>query len=251
MTDPAITKIHPLPAQEDLSDAEIEALYSQGSDDLPWVRVNFVTSVDGAATHQGLSGGLSDAADKRVFGILRRLCDVVVVGAGTVRAEGYTAMRVDEAAERSRTEHGLTAHPVFAIVSASLDLDPASPIFTEAPARPIVLTTELSHTLAREALAEVADVVICGVERVEAGVLVRALADRGLGRIHCEGGPHIFGDLIAAREIDELCLTVSPRLESGIASRIATGASPINPVGLRLAHTLVAGDTLLLRYVRA
>jgi riboflavin biosynthesis pyrimidine reductase len=251
MADPAITKVYPLPAQEGLSDDEIEALYSQGADDLPWVRVNFVSSVDGAATHQGLSGGLSDAADKRVFGILRRLCDVVVVGAGTVRAEGYTAMRVDPAAERSRTEHGLTAHPVFAIVSASLDLDPASPIFREAPERPIVLTTELSHPLAREALAEVADVVICGRERVEANVLVRSLADRGLGRIHCEGGPHIFGDLIAAREIDELCLTLSPRLESGIASRIATGASPINPVGLHLAHTLVAGDTLLLRYVRA
>jgi riboflavin biosynthesis pyrimidine reductase len=236
MTDPAISKVYPLPAQEGLGDDEIEALYSQGSDDLPWVRVNFVSSVDGAATHQGLSGGLSDAADKRVFGILRRLCDVVVVGAGTVRAEGYSAMRVD---------------PVFAIVSASLDLDPASPIFGEAPERPIVLTTELSHPLAREALADVADVIICGRERVEANVLVRSLADRGLGRIHCEGGPHIFGDLIAAREIDELCLTLSPRLESGIASRIATGASPINPVGLHLAHTLVAGDTLLLRYVRA
>ncbi|MFF1878477.1 pyrimidine reductase family protein [Leifsonia sp. NPDC058230] len=251
MTDPAITKLYPLPAQEGLGDAEIEALYSHGADDLPWVRVNFVTSADGAATHQGLSGGLSDAADKRVFGILRRLCDVVVVGAGTVRAEGYSAMRVDAAAERSRTAHGLTPHPAFAIVSASLDLDPASPIFTEAPERPIVLTTELSQPLAREALAEVADVLVCGRERVEAGVLVRALADRGLGRIHCEGGPHTFGDLIAAREVDELCLTVSPRLESGPATRIAAGASPINPVDLHLAHTLVAGDTLLLRYVRA
>ncbi|WP_431277892.1 pyrimidine reductase family protein [Leifsonia poae] len=208
-------------------------------------------SVDGAATHQGLSGGLSDAADKRVFDILRRLCDVVLVGAGTVRAEGYSAMRVDEVSERHRMAHGMTAHPVFAIVSASLDLDPASPIFTEAPERPIVFTTELSRPDTRDALAEVADVLIFGRDRVEAGQMIQALADRGLSRIHCEGGPHLLGDLIASRVLDELCLTLSPRLEAGVATRITAGASPINPVGLRLAHTLVAGETLLLRYVRA
>jgi riboflavin biosynthesis pyrimidine reductase len=85
---------------------------------------------------------------------------------------------------------------------------------------------------------------------VQADALVRALQDRGLNRIHCEGGPHLFGDLVAASAIDELCLTLSPRLEAGTASRIATGESPIAPVGLRLAHTLVAGDTVLLRYLR-
>jgi riboflavin biosynthesis pyrimidine reductase len=250
MTEPAIAKVHPLPAVEGLGDDDIAALYAAGADELPWVRVNFVSSVDGAATHQGLSGGLSDAADQRVFGILRRLCDVVVVGAGTVRAEGYSAMRVDDASVRARIAMDLTAHPVFAIVSASLDLDPASPIFSAAPERPIVLTTELARPDFRDALAEVADVIVCGRVRVEADVMVRVLSERGLGRIHCEGGPHLFGDLIAASELDELCLTVSPRLEGGVASRISAGASPIAPVGLRLAHTLVSGDTLMLRYVR-
>jgi len=250
MTDTAIARVYPLPAEEGLGDEDLAALYSDGAGDLPWLRVNFVSSVDGAATHGGLSGGLSDDADKRVFAILRRLCDVVVVGAGTVRAEGYAAMRVDEASERWRAEHGRTAHPVFAIVSASLDLDPASPIFRDAPVRPIVLTTERSREDTREALSEVADVVVCGRDRVEVDVLVRVLNERGLGRIHCEGGPHLFGDLIASGELDELCLTISPRLEAGVATRISSGASPIVPVGLRLAHTLVSGDTLLLRYVR-
>ena len=251
MTDPAIAKVYPLPAAESLTDDDLADLYSDGSGALPWLRVNFVSSVDGAATHGGLSGGLSDDADKRVFAILRRLCDVVVVGAGTVRAEGYAAMKVDEASERWRVEHGRSAHPVFAIVSASLDLDPASPIFREAPVRPIVLTTELSRPDTREALSEVADVIVCGRSRVQVEVLVRELDARGLRRIHCEGGPHLFGDLIASRQVDELCLTISPRLEAGVATRIASGASPIVPVGLRLAHTLVSGDTLLLRYVRA
>jgi len=250
MTEPTISRVYPLPAAEGLGDEDIAELYSQGTSREPWVRVNFVTSADGAATHQGLSGGLSDAADKRVFGILRRLCDVVLVGAGTVRAEGYSAMRVDPDSEHVRTAHGLTAHPVFAIVSASLDLDPASPIFQQAPERPIVYTTELSRPDTREALSEVADVVVCGRDRVEAGAMVKDLAARGLGRIHCEGGPHLFGDLIASRELDELCLTIAPRLEAGVATRVASGASPIAPIGMQLAHTLVSGSTLLLRYVR-
>lgn len=250
MTEPGITKVHPLPAVDGLGDDEIAALYAESAGDGPWVRVNFVSSVDGAATHQGLSGGLSDEADKRVFAILRRLCDVVVVGAGTVRAESYSAMRVDAVSERIRSEAGMTPHPVFAIVSAALDLDPASPIFADAPLRPIILTTESSRPDAREALAEVADVVVCGRDRVEPDVLVRVLNERGLGRIHCEGGPHLFADLIATGVLDELCLTISPRLEAGVASRISAGASPIVPVGLRLAHTLISGDTLLLRYLR-
>lgn len=250
MSDDPIVQAFPAPVPEGLTDDGIAALYSAEVGALPWVRVNFVSSVDGAATHQGLSSGLSGGADQRVFGILRRLCDVVVVGAGTVRAEGYGAMRVDEAAERARISAGLAPHPVFAIVSASLDLDPASPIFTDAPVRPIILTTELSRSSTRAALEAVADVVVCGRERVQADALVRVLGERGLGRIHCEGGPHLFGDLVAASALDELCLTVSPGLEAGAASRIASGESPIAPVGLRLAHVLVSGDTLLLRYLR-
>ena len=144
----------------------------------------------------------------------------------------------------------MTEHPVFAIVSASLDLDPAAPIFREAPERPIIVTTELSRRDAREALAEVADVVICGEERVEPQRLIEGLTARGLTRIHCEGGPHLFGDLIAAGAVDELCLTVGATLEAGVASRISAGAAPILPVGMRLAHVLRSDDTLLLRYVK-
>ena len=249
MTEATIDAIFPLPAEEGIGDARIADLYSADAEPT-WLRVNFVSSIDGAATRQGLSGGLSDDADHRVFDILRRLCDVVVVGAGTVRAEGYGAMRVDEVSQRARREAGMTEHPVFAIVSASLDLDPAAPIFREAPERPIIVTTELSRRDAREALAEVADVVICGEERVEPQRLIEGLTARGLTRIHCEGGPHLFGDLIAAGAVDELCLTVGATLEAGVASRISAGAAPILPVGMRLAHVLRSDDTLLLRYVK-
>lgn len=249
MTEPSIDRVHPFPAVRDLSDAQLRELYDADAGS-PWLRVNFVSSLDGAATQQGLSGGLSGDADRRVFDLLRQLCDVVVVGAGTVRTEGYGALRVDEVSQRIRREAGRTDHPVFAIVSAALDLDPASPIFRLAPQRPIVATVESTPLDVRETFAAVADVVVCGRERVEPDRLVGLLAERGLKRIHCEGGPHLFGDLIAADAVDELCLTLSPVLEAGAATRIAAGAAPALPSSMRLAHVLHSADTLLLRYRR-
>lgn len=237
----AIDRLWPDAASELSDDALVETLRD------PVLRVNFVSSVDGAATRNGLSGGLGDPADRRYFELLRRVADVVLVGAGTVRTEGYGPMRVSEESAAWRTANGLTPHPVFAIVSGSLDLDPESRIFTEAPIRPIVVTTT-----GREvgAFAERADVVETGTgERVEAAAVVEALRARGLTRILCEGGPRLFGSLLAADVVDELCVTVEPTLEAGIARRIAAGVLP-EPRGLELAHVLRSGSTLLLRYAR-
>jgi riboflavin biosynthesis pyrimidine reductase len=134
----------------------------------PSVRFNFVSSIDGAATADGLSGGLSGQADKRVFDILRRLCDVVLVGAGTLRAEGYGAMRLDPTSVQWRRANGLADQPVFAIGSGRLDLDAASTVFTEAPLRPVVVTIGASPHAKKEALSRVADVIVCGEARLDA-----------------------------------------------------------------------------------
>ena len=128
----------------DEGDADVLAWYEDGVPTdvrTPWLRVNFVASVDGAVTVDGLSGGLGSDADRRVFDLLRVPCDVVVVAAGTVRAEGYGPMRVDEHHATLRRERGFALQPRFAIVSGSLELDPEDPIFRDAPARPVVLTT--------------------------------------------------------------------------------------------------------------
>lgn len=213
----------------------------------PVLRVNFVASVDGAATRDGLSGGLGDPADRCHFELLRRAADVVLVGAGTVRAEGYGPMRVSEESAEWRVAHGLTPHPVFAIVSGSLDLDPASRIFVEAPVRPVILTTPGRDA---PAFAEVADVVETGGgEIVDAAAAVAALHERGLTRVLCEGGPQLFGALLAADVVDELCLTIEPTLEAGTARRIAAGLLP-QPRALELVHVLRSASTLLLRYAR-
>jgi riboflavin biosynthesis pyrimidine reductase len=238
--------------------ARIDRLWPDPADDItdddlvsvgePGVRVNFIASVDGAATTGGLSGGLGDAADKRRFELLRRVTDVVVVGAGTVRAEGYGPMRVSAESVAWRVAHGMPEHPVFAIVSGSLDLDPTSRIFTEAPVRPIVVTTENAQGL--DAFATVADVIVAGADHADLPAMLAALTDRGLTRVLCEGGPALFGSLLAADAVDELYLTVAARLEAGDAPRIASGEIPA-PRELRLKTVFRSTDTLLLTYARA
>ena len=214
------------------------------------LRVNFVASVDGAVTHDGRSGGLSGEADKRHFELLRRVCHVVLVGAGTVRDEGYGPIRVSEESARWRLANGLNEHPVFAIVSGSLALDPESRIFTEAPVRPIVVTsTRASASLVAE-FERVADVMVTGSSWVDIPGMVAALHARGLVQVLCEGGPTLFGSLLAADVVDELFLTVAPTLEVGDARRI-TLEELAEPRHLALASVLASGSTLLLRYRRA
>jgi riboflavin biosynthesis pyrimidine reductase len=217
----------------------------------PWLRVNFVASIDGAVTVDGLSAGLGSEADRRVFDLLRVPCDVVVVAAGTVRAEGYGPLVVDEYHADLRSRLGFAPQPRFGIVSRSLDLDPDDRIFRDAPTRPLVLTTRSADRARRDALARVADVVECGDEQVDGIELRTQLDDRGLRRVHSEGGPALFGALIRSGAVDEVCLTVAPLLAGGSAGRISSGDAPDVPVELALAHVVQSEGTLLLRYGRS
>ncbi|MFK4730884.1 pyrimidine reductase family protein [Agromyces mediolanus] len=229
---------------------QLLAAYAVPERATPRIRMNFVMSLDGAVTLDGRSGGLGDPADRLAMGVLRTLADVVLVGAGTVRAEGYGGLRLSPENVAWRREHGLGDVPRIAVVSAALDLDPRDPVFAEAEGRPLVLTHAASDPVRRAALAEVADLVDCGADRVEAALVRDALAERGLPQILCEGGPHLFGTLIDADLADELCLSLSPLLVSGSAGRIAQGLSQ-HARRMRLVHALPAGDLLLLRYARA
>ncbi len=248
MSNAVIAQAWPAPVAAPLDDERLIECYAAGRAARS-LRMNFVSSVDGAATAGGLSAGLSSPADKRVFDILRRLCDVVLVGAGTVRAEGYGAMRLDEASVQWRRANGLADQPVFAIVSGALRLDPGSAVFTEAPVRAIVVTIGASAGAKKEALSRVADVLVCGAERLDVSAMLDGLAKRGLRQVLCEGGPTLFGALLEADCVDELCLTISPQIEAGEAHRIAAGALS-RARRMRLHHVLVSGSTLLLRYSR-
>jgi riboflavin biosynthesis pyrimidine reductase len=232
--------------REDVSEETLRELYAY-PDGRPWLRANMVSSVDGAAAVAGRSEGLSSPADKRVFGLLRGLCDVVLIGAGTARAEGYRALRPKPAYAELRRSLGQRPAPALALVSGRLDLDPASELFAGTE-RTVVVTSAASDPAARDRLAEVADVVVAGEETVDLAAAVRALTDRGLPRVLCEGGPGLLADVAAAGVLDELCLTVTPLLAVGDARRITSGPDS-DPRPLRLASVLAEDDVLLLRYL--
>ncbi|GAA2223726.1 pyrimidine reductase family protein [Herbiconiux moechotypicola] len=218
----------------------------------PTLRVNFIQSIDGSATLGGLSGALGGPADKAVFDTLRAVSDVVLAGAGTARDEGYGALTVAERFVDWRVAHGLPPHPVMALVSGSLDLDPQSALFRQAPVRPIVFTTRRAPQDARERLREVADVVDAGEEHADPTTIRASLTARGLRQVLCEGGPSLFGAFVAADQVDELCLTTSPMLEGGAGPRIASAVGAASAArAMELDSLLRSGSMLLARWVRA
>ncbi|MFI5491282.1 pyrimidine reductase family protein [Actinoplanes sp. NPDC051859] len=214
----------------------------------PTLRVNFIASVDGAVTVDGLSGGLGGPGDKQIFDLLRASCDALVVAAGTVRTEKYDALRLDETGRAWRLEHGLPEFPLMVVVSDSLDLDPAQLIFADAPVRPLVVTR--ADRVPPPGLSEVAEIVALGDDEVDLAGMVAELHRRGATQILCEGGPRLFGSLLAADLVDEVCLTVSPLLAGGTAGRISAGPDGHAPRRMALESVLAADDMLFVRYAR-
>ncbi|MCA2216154.1 pyrimidine reductase family protein [Wangella sp. NEAU-J3] len=242
-----VQEVWPRPDDRSLDAEALVSRYPRS--DAPILRVNFVSSIDGAVTIDGVSGGLSGPGDKLVFGVLRTVCDALVVAAGTVRTEGYDGLRLGPRGRAWRRSHGLSEFPVMVVVSGSLDLDPAQLVFADAPVRPIVLTGAAAPAGRRAALAAVADVVTAGAPEFDPAAGLAALHGRGLTQLLCEGGPRLLGALTAADLVDELCLTVSPLLAGGDAGRIANGP-PTAPREMSLRHILRSDDMLCLRYAR-
>jgi riboflavin biosynthesis pyrimidine reductase len=230
-------------------DPDLPALY--GYPHGPWLRANMVSSVDGAASLESETRGLSSDTDRRVFALLRTLSDVIIVGAATVRDERYKPARPHELWRDLRT--GRTPTPPIAVVSARLDLDPAGPLIAAAPphARTIVITAVESPADRRAELARHADVIVAGDKTVDLKAAVSVLAERGHRHVLAEGGPHLLAELVEAGLMDELCLTISPLMAGPGASRIVAGALPsVQPLPLTLAHVLEDDSFLFCRYIR-
>ncbi|MCG8919338.1 pyrimidine reductase family protein [Actinokineospora sp. PR83] len=235
-----------------VDDTALERLYDYPEDlDRPWVQVNFVTSADGAVAVDGHSAGLSGPADKKVFALGRDFADVVLVGWGTARDEGYRGLKRTETRTDRRLRRGLAELPPIAVVTPRCSVPPDSPLLTDTTVPPIVITTGASAAADRAALAEAgADVVVAGERELDPVAALAALDERGLRRVCCEGGPRLFGDLIAADLVDQLCLTVAPLLAGGGVDRIAGGGPVPVPRRLALASVLSDDGFLMLRYRR-
>ena len=237
---------------EPVEDVDVHRFYASDWVDRGGLRVDFVTAVDGAAHAAGRSAALQTAGDNRVFAAQRDLADGVLVGAGTAVAEGYRGVRLTERRLAERQRFGLGNVLPIAVVSRRLTLDPALPLFTEAvpEARTVVVTCAAAPAAQRAALAEVADVLVCGEENVDLAHARRELETRGWRRILAEGGPTLFADLVSAGAVDELCLSLTPFLVGpGTITRILAGPGAwpeLEP--LQLVGVLEEDGALFLRY---
>lgn len=217
-----------------------------------WLRGNMVSSLDGAAHHDGRSQPLSCAADMRIFGVLRALADVIVVGAQTVRQEGYRGARVREGFAARRAAAGQRPAAAIAVVSAGLELDLAAPLFSE-PAVPTLLVTGAGAPADRLDAARKAgvEVLFAGAgAAVEPTRVPGLLAERGLRRLLTEGGPRLLGQFAAADVLDELCLSLAPRMAAGNAPRVTEGPGMEVPADFTLESLLEDAGFLFTRYRR-
>jgi riboflavin biosynthesis pyrimidine reductase len=243
-----------LPTPTPLVDAA--AVYAEGPRRAvgarPWVTVNMIATADGAATDaEGRTGGLASAADRDVLIAIRAIGDVVVAGAGTVRAENYGPARMPPELEAARRDRGQSRWPRIVVVSASLRLDPTARLFNEpADERPLIVTVEAADPEARRRLEPVADFVVAGDDRVSWPLALTELQRATDAEVAVvEGGPMVIGQMLIDDVIDEMCLTVAPVLAGGEAPRIAHGVRPDTARAMRLAHLLEADGFLLLRYL--
>lgn len=242
----------PDPASDDLTDQTLESVYAYPPDlDRAWVQVNFVSSLDGAVSVGGKSRGLSGPGDKRVFRMHRDLCDVILVGAGTALVERYRGVKATEVRAERRERLGLTPVPPIAVVTAKASVTPESLLLTDTIVPPIVVTCEAAPEDRRRALADAgADVIVAGDEDVDLAKGLAELSGRGLRRVDCEGGPRLFGQMLADNLVDQLCLTVSPMLTACDAGRITAGAMLSVPQRMRLHSVIRDEDFLMLAYRR-
>lgn len=216
----------------------------------PWLLVGMVASLDGATVVDGRSGGLGGAGDRAVLRALRGLADVVLVGAGTVRTEGYGPVRLDDEVQEARVLRGQAPVPRLAIVSRSLRLDLDRPLFTESDPPPLVVTTDAADTARRVELTQRADLLLAGHGAdVDPVATLAALGELGAEVVVCEGGPSLNGQLLEAGLVDEVCLTVAPWLVGGSSSRIVAGAEGTEPVRFTTTHVLEDAGDLFVRAV--
>jgi len=236
-----------------VDDNALYELYAYPADPPRWVRGNAIISLDGGATTDGTSGGLGGTGDRRLFNVLRELADVVVVGAGTARAENYSGAQMTVAQRRNRQRRGQSEIPPIALVTRSGRLDHDLPVLTRTEVPPLVLTCAAAAGDARARLGAAAEVIDCSADdpgQVDPARALSALAERGLPRILCEGGPSLMGTFLEAGLLDEMCLTTAPVLVGGSAPRITAGPGQVL-TRMRRAHLLSDAEGYLYgRYTR-
>jgi riboflavin-specific deaminase-like protein len=228
------------PDRRDTSPEELAArlrLGEQAPEDRPYLVLNMVSTLDGKATIDWRTRGLSTELDRRLFHHLRTQVDAVMVGAGTLRIERYGRMAKSDKHRAKREAEGLAHDPLAVIVSGRLDLPADLPLLQE-PEQRVVIATGSDASLPGLA----ADVTYLRTGDDLPLLMARLRGDHGVRSVLCEGGPTLNSFLLAAGLVDELFLTLNPKLSGGAAAlTIVAGRALVEPAELGLV-SLAEGE---------
>ncbi len=220
--------------------------WEQPREDRPFVAMNFAATVDGRATIGGVSGPIGSDADTAMLAGLRTRFDAVMIGAGTMRAERYGRPVASQERREQRERLGLPHDPLMVIVSGRLDLPWDAPLFTEGGGRVLIFTASEAEppevatslrVIRHEGFVDIAE------------ALRHLRQERGIRALLCEGGPGLHGELEGGGFVDELFLTIAPKLSGGDAPRILESDLP-GAAELELAWLLEEDGELFARYGR-
>ncbi len=215
----------------------------------PYTVVNFVASADGRAAFRGRSAPLSDPGDRSMFHGLRERVDAVLAGTGTLRTERYGRLVRDPDRRARRAAHGLAPDPVACVITRSGEVPTEIPLFADAGSRVLLFS---SQPVALDGVAARVETIVLDPAVVTMTTMMRLLRrDYDVRALLCEGGPTVFGALLREELVDELFLTVAPRLNGGGSDPPSTvGPDLPAPIALDLAWALEREGTLFLRYTR-
>jgi riboflavin-specific deaminase-like protein len=210
----------------------------------PYLVINMVSSLDGKATIDWRTRGLSTELDRQLFHHLRTQADAVMVGAGTVRIERYGRMTKTEELRDRREREGLARDPLAVVVSARLDLPADLPLLNE-PEQRVLLATGSDATL--PGLGDQVEYARVGDDLPL--LMARLREDHGVRSVLCEGGPTLNSHLLAAGVVDELFLTMNPKLVGGAAAlTIVAGRDLVEPAELGLISVAEGDGDLFTRW---
>lgn len=242
-----LRRLLPEPGEAEIAAiADALELGDEAPADRPHVIANMVGTADGRATIGGRSGPIGEQADSELFHALRGRVDAVMVGAGTLRVERYGPLIKDDAVKRARAARGLEPTPLGLVVTRTLSLPLDIPLFQDPDSRILVFTP--SEDALGECPAQV-EVVRVAREAGPAAALTAARTEHGVRSVLCEGGPNLLGELVARDLLDELFLTLAPRLAGpGEALSILEGPALASPVAMRPVWAFECAGSLFLRY---
>ncbi len=236
--DPGPLEIAELIAGLDLGD--------RATDDRPYTVANMIESVDGRGSFDGRSSALGDAGDRQIFRALRSVCDVLLVGTGTLATEHYGRLVRDAELQAMRERVGLPAQPLLCTVTRSGRIPSGIPLLDDPDARMVIYSG--AEVDLGDAAAAV-EVVTVEPEQLSVASALHDLRARLRARlVLCEGGPTVLGQLIGYRALDELFLTVAGKLAGGRGPAIVAGLTLTDPLAVSLLWLLEQDGSLFLRY---